>query len=83
VISVSRFALPLCLATVLTGCGLGPDSSYVAQLQQPADAEILANGMAAFVTMRLPVASSVVVLDPTPSEQAGNTLTPALGAAGL
>ena len=59
----------------------GPDNSYVAQLQQPADAEVLADGMAAFVAMRLPAASSTVVLDPTPSDQVRNSLTPALTAA--
>ena len=75
-----RCAMP-CLAALLTGCAFGPNSSYVAQLQQPADAEILANGMTAFVAMRLPAASSTVALDPTPSDQAGNALTPALAAA--
>jgi hypothetical protein len=73
-------ALP-CLAALLTGCALGPDSSYVAQLEQPADAEVLANGMAAFVATRLPAASSAVALDPTPSDQADNSLTPALASA--
>ena len=76
-IRLSHFALP-CLAALLTGCALGPDSSYVAQLQQPADAEILADGIADFVAMRLPAASTTVALDPTPSDQASNSLTPAL-----
>jgi hypothetical protein len=80
VIRVARFALP-CLAALLTGCALGPDSSYVAQLPQPADAETLANGIADFVAMRLPAASSTVELDPTPSDQARNSLTPALATA--
>lgn len=75
-----RCVLP-CLAALLTGCALGPNGSYVAQLQQPADAQVLANGMAAFVAMRLPAASSTVALDPTPSEQAGNALTPSLASA--
>ena len=75
-----RFALP-CLAALLTGCAFGPNSSYVAQLEQPADAQILANGMAAFVAMRIPAAASTVVLDPTPSDQARNSLTPALASA--
>jgi hypothetical protein len=80
VIRSSGIALP-CLAALLAGCTLGPDTSYVAELQQPADAEILVNGMAAFVAMRLPAASSTVVLDPTPSDQVRNSLTPALTAA--
>jgi hypothetical protein len=75
-----RFVLP-CLAALLTGCALGPHSSYVAQLEEPADAQVLANGIAAFVATRLPAASSVVALDPTPSDQADNSLTPALASA--
>jgi type IV secretion system protein TrbH len=75
-----RFDL-LCVAALMTGCAVGPDSSYVTPLQQPADAETLANDMAAFVAMRLPAASSTVALDPTPSGQAGNAVTPALVAA--
>lgn len=75
-----RLALP-CLAALLTGCAFGPDTSYVAQLEQPADAQVLANGMAEFVATRLPAASSTVALDPTPSDQADNSLTPALAAA--
>ena len=75
-----RLVLP-CLAALLTGCAFGPDISYVAPLEQPADAEVLANGMAAFVATRLPMASSTVALDPTPSDQADNSLTPALASA--
>ena len=81
-IRLSRFGLPW-LAALLAGCALEPGSSYVAQLQQPADAEILADGIAGFVAIRLPAASSTVELDPTPSDQAGNSLTPALAAASL
>jgi hypothetical protein len=75
-----RLALP-CLAALLTGCAFGPDGSYVAQLEQPADAQVLANGMAEFLATRLPAASSAVALDPTPSDQADNSLTPALASA--
>ena len=75
-----RFAAP-CVAALLAGCAFGPNSSYVAQLQQPADAQVLADGVAQFVAMRLPAASSTVTLDPTPSDQAGNSLTPALTSA--
>jgi type IV secretion system protein TrbH len=75
-----RFGL-LCIAASMGGCAVGPDTSYVTSLQQPADAETLADGMAAFVAMRFPAASSTVALDPTPSSQAGNAVTPALAAA--
>lgn len=71
----------LCIATLMTGCAVGPDKSYVALLQQPADAQTLADGIAAFVAMRLPAVTSTVALDPTPSGQAGNAVTPALGGA--
>ena len=75
-----RFAIP-CLAALLSGCAFGPNGSYVAPLQQPADANVLASGIAGFVAMRLPAASSTLVLDATPSDQASNSLTPALAAA--
>jgi type IV secretion system protein TrbH len=77
----ARLAIP-CLATLATGCALSPNNSYVAPLQQPADAEILATGLAEFVALRLPAASSTVALDPTPPDQPDSALTPAL-AAGL
>lgn len=70
-----------CLVALLAGCSFGPSSSYVAQLQQPADAKVLADSMAAFVATRLPAASSTLALDPTPSDQAGNSLIPALASA--
>jgi hypothetical protein len=76
---------PLCLnflaAVALAACTIGPNTSYVAPLQQSADAQVLADGMADFIAMRLPAASSTVVLDPTPSDQAGNALTAAFAAA--
>jgi hypothetical protein len=37
--------------------------------------------MAEFVSARLPVASSTIVLDPTPSDQSGNALTAAFASA--
>ena len=78
-----RTALPLAAAALLAACAVAPapGSSYVAQLQQPADAEVLANGMAEFVAARLPAASTTLALDPTPSAQEGNAVTPALAAA--
>jgi hypothetical protein len=45
------------------------------------NAEVLADGMATFVALRVPVASRTVVLDPTLADQAGNSLTPAVTAA--
>jgi hypothetical protein len=72
--------LPFLLAA-LAACTVGPNTSYVAQLQQPADVDVLANGMAEFVSMRLPAASSTVVLDPTPSGQSGNAFTAAFASA--
>lgn len=80
VIRSSRFAL-MFLTALLAGCALGPNNSYVARLQNPSDVSVLADGMAAFVTARLPAASSTVALDPTPSDQARNPLTLALVAA--
>jgi len=59
-------------------CAVGPDSSYVERIDTPGDAKVLASGLADFLAARLPASSSVIVLDPTPSGQAGNALTPAL-----
>ena len=75
-----RSPLPFLLAA-LAACTVGPNTSYVAQLQQPADVDALANGTAEFVSMRLPAASSTVVLDPTPSGQSGNAFTTAFASA--
>lgn len=76
-----RLALSCALAALASGCALGPNSSYVAPLRQAADAQILADGTATFIAMQLPAASTTVVLDPTPSDQARNAFTPALAAA--
>lgn len=78
-----RTALPFAAAALLAACAgaAAPGGSYVAQLQQAADAEVLANGMAEFVAARLPAASTTLALDPTPSAQEGNAVTPALAAA--
>jgi hypothetical protein len=74
-------ALPLAVAFSLAACTLAPGNSYVGQIDGPADAQVLAAGMVEFVAAQLPAASSTVVLDPTPSGQAGNALTPAFVAA--
>ena len=72
-----RRALSLAAVSSLAACALAPGSSYVSQVDTPADAEVLAAGMVVFVATQLPAASSTVILDPTPSDQAGNALTPA------
>ena len=76
-----RFAFPLAALSSLVACALGTDNSYVSQVDTPADAQVLAAGMVVFVAAQLPAASSTVVLDPTPSDQADNALTPAFVAA--
>jgi hypothetical protein len=63
------------LAVLLSACAIGPNTSYVAPLQQSADAQVLADGMAEFVAVRFPEGTSTVILDPTPSDQVGNVLT--------
>ncbi len=71
------------LVSLLTVCGLaactiGPDTSYVAPLATPADAKIIATGIGMFLRTQLPAASTTIILDPTPTDQASNELTPAL-----
>jgi uncharacterized lipoprotein YajG len=78
---MTRLLLAILVSTLLAACAAGSTTSFVAQLQRPADAQILANGMAEFVGSHLPAAASTVVLDPTPSNQARNALTPALASA--
>ena len=76
-----RLGMTLSVACSLAACALGSGNSYVGQVDTPADAQVLAGDMAGFVAAQLPAASSTVVLDPTPSDQAGNDLTPAFAAA--
>ncbi|MCW3477682.1 hypothetical protein [Limobrevibacterium gyesilva] len=76
-----RTALPLLVAASLPACAVGPDTSYVAQLQEPEDAQVLATGMAELVVMQLPAASSTLVLTPTSSDQSGNAFTKAFASA--
>ncbi|HEV2405513.1 MAG TPA: hypothetical protein VGR88_08680, partial [Ktedonobacterales bacterium] len=76
-----RLGVSLFVACSLAACALGPGNSYVGRVDTRADAQVLAGDMADFVAGQLPAASSSVVLDPTPSDQAGNDLTPALVAA--
>lgn len=74
-----------CSALILIGFGLGlaacaldPNGSYVGLIERPEDAAVLASGITAFVSAKLPAASSTVVLDATPADQSSNALTPAL-----
>jgi hypothetical protein len=78
---MGRFGLVLLASASLISCAIGPDSSYVGELSAPGDAQILAAGMAEFVSTQLAAGSSTIALDPTPADQAGNALTPAFAAA--
>jgi len=78
---VRRLVTVLVMAGSVAACALGSGSSYVDRVVTPADAKVLAGAMAEFVAGRLPAGSSAVILDPTPSEQAANALTPAFVAA--
>ena len=78
---MARFSLALLAPASVISCAIGPDSSYVGELSAPGDAQILAAGMAEFVSTQLPAGSSTIALDPTPADQAGNALTPAFAAA--
>ena len=75
---VLRGAISLLAVCGQAGCAVGPNTSYVAPLAAPADAKVLANGIGAFVRTQLPAASTTLILDPTPTAQTDNALTPAL-----
>ena len=70
--------LPIAAACALSACAVGPDSSYVTSLSAPTDAAVIAAGIGSFMRTKLPAASTTIVLDPTPTEQASNALTPVL-----
>jgi hypothetical protein len=70
----------LAMITV-SGCAISPDTSYVGEFGQPVDGQAVATAMVDFVSMRLPGAPGVLVLDPTPSAQARTTLSPSFAAA--
>lgn len=72
--------LSVLAAVSLSACVTGMDASFVGRLSAPGDVHTLAGGMAEFVAMELPAASSTVALNPTPSEQANNALPPAFSA---
>jgi hypothetical protein len=74
-------ALGILVTIAVSGCAISPNTSYVGEFGQPADARAVATTMAEFVSMTLPGAPGVLVLDPTPSDQASNTFTPSFAAA--
>ena len=75
---MKRSVAALIAAATLSGCAIDPDVSYVGPLSAPNDANVLAFEITEFTVMRLPAAQTVLVLDPTPDDQASNTLTPLL-----
>lgn len=77
---LARRALPFAAAALLSACALDPNSSYVTQVQHPTDPFVLGHVVADFAALRLP-ARSAIALDPTPEDQAGNAVTPALARA--
>ena len=70
--------LLLAATGALSACAIGVDTSYVTSVSSPADAKVIAAGISGFMRAQLPAASTTIVLDPTPSEQASNALTPVL-----
>jgi len=75
-------ALGILTVISVSGCAIGPNTSYVGNFGPPGDAGAVATAMAEFVSMNLPrAARGVLVLDPTPANQARNTLTPMFDAA--
>ena len=70
--------LLLAAAGALSACAVGMDTSYVTSVSSPTDAKVIAAGISSFMRAQLPAASTTIVLDPTPSEQASNALTPVL-----
>ena len=76
--STIRWSTLLLASFALSGCDVGPNTSYVSSLSAPTDATIIASGIGAFLVTQLPAASTTLVLAPTPSDQASNVLTPVL-----
>ena len=70
--------LLLAAAGTLSACAVGADTSYVVSVSSLTDAKVIAAGISSFMRTQLPAASTTIVLDPTPSEQASNALTPML-----
>lgn len=80
-IRVLRLAVVALMACALAACAFGSGNSYVAFFGTPKDADVLARDMADFVAGQIPADSGTVFLEPTPSAQASNPLTPAFVAA--
>ena len=74
-------ALGILTVIAVSGCALSANTSYVGQFGQPVEAGAVAIAMAKFVSMSLPGSPGVLLLDPTPANQASNTLTPTFAAA--
>ena len=72
-----RFLLLAAVCT-LSACAVGADTSYVTSISSPTDAKVVAASISSFMRTQLPAASTTLVLDPTPTEQASNALTPVL-----
>jgi hypothetical protein len=70
--------VPLLAVCSLAACAVGPDTSYVSAISAPTDATVIAAGIGSFMRTQLPAASTTLVLDPTPTDQASNALTPVL-----
>jgi hypothetical protein len=67
------------LVTALSACASQQRLSYVEPLSSQADAQAVADGVAAFLMTQFPApATTTLVLEPTPASQGGNAVTPAL-----
>lgn len=70
--------LSLTTACALSACAIGANTSYVTAVSSAADAKVISMGISSFMRTQLPAASTTIVLDPIPAEQASNALTPVL-----
>jgi len=78
---ILRLALPALAACGLSACTeVGPRTSYVEPLPHTGDAQVLAGSISTFLAAQIPAAASTLALDPTPTDQASNALTPVLAA---
>ena len=78
---ILRLALPALAACGLSACAeVGPRTSYVEPLPHAGDAQVLAGSISTFLAAQIPAAASTLALDPTPTDQASNALTPVLAA---
>ncbi len=76
-----RFVLPALAACGLSACTeVGPRTSYVESLPHAGDAQVLAGSISTFLAAQIPAAASTIALDPTPTDQDSNALTPVLAA---